>query len=130
MATTTNEYKAYGEKEPTALHEAFAEWLTAKTGVKVDLKSVSLATVLHGQFQGSPENKARRAEAEEAAKAAVAAKKAAAAEKKAAAPAKKVAAKKTAAPAKKATVVSGGTAKKATPAKKKTSALKAVDPAF
>ena len=111
--TTTTDYKVYGDKEPTELHEAFAAWLTAKTGVKVDLKSVSLATVLHGQFQGSPENRARRVAAEKAAKEALAAKKAEKAAKKAAAPAKKVAAKKTAAPA-----------------KKKAGALKAADPVF
>lgn len=123
--STGRDLAAYADKVPSDHNVAFAAWITENTGVKVDVKSISLAVALVHEYQKSPENKARRAEAAKAAKVA-------AAEKKAAAPAKKAGnpAKKTAAPAKKATVVSSGAPKKAAPAKKKAGALKAVDPVF
>lgn len=109
--STGRDLAAYADKKPTDHSVAFAAWITDNTGVKVDVKSVSLAVALVHEYQKSPENKARRAEAAKASKAA-------AAEKKAAAPAKKAA--KKAAPAKKTAA-----------AKKKTGgALKSVDPVF
>lgn len=107
------DYSSYQDKAPGDLHTTFATWISDKTGIKVDAKSVWLAVVLHGDFQRSPENKARNAERKankEATLKARAEKKEAAAKpvKKTSAP-KPAAAKKTAAkPA----------AKKAAPAKK------------
>jgi len=60
---------ALAEKDPTPLHENFANWLTRETGYEVDLKTVQLAAVLRGAFQKSEENQAdleqRRAAAEQ-----------------------------------------------------------------
>lgn len=107
------------DREPTAMHTSYADWITEQTGYEVDAKSIQLGTLLRGEYQKSDVNQAlmasraeeRAAEAEareqkkeerEAAKEEKAAK---AAEKKAAAKeaksAEKPAAKK-AAPAKKA----------------------------
>jgi hypothetical protein len=47
---------------PTDLHKAFAAWITEKTGVEVDLKTVQLVTTLRMDFQASPENQASLAE--------------------------------------------------------------------
>lgn len=117
------EFARYVEQEPTSMQEFFADWLTQKTGYKVDVRSVILGSLLRGKFQKSAENQARlaenaaareaEAEEREARRAARAEKKAereaaskekAAAPKKAAKPAAKKAApaRKTAAPAKKA----------------------------
>jgi hypothetical protein len=46
---------------PTALHEDFAKWLTAQTGVEVDLKTVQLVTIFRMDYQASPENQANLA---------------------------------------------------------------------
>lgn len=46
----------YLEKEPTSLHENFADWLTRQTGYEVDLKTVQLATALRMTFQRSEDN--------------------------------------------------------------------------
>jgi hypothetical protein len=79
MAKNTN-YEARAAAKPTALHEAFAEWLFIQTGVKVDLKSVQLACSMRMDFQASPENQAdlakRKANAAAAKKASAARKKA------------------------------------------------------
>lgn len=66
--------------EPTELHKHFAEWLTAQTGIEVDLKTVQLAVIFRMDFQASPENQAVLAAKKAAA---VANKKASAARKKA-----------------------------------------------
>lgn len=66
--------------EPTELHKHFAEWLTAQTGIEVDLKTVQLAVIFRMDFQASPENQAVLAAKKAAA---VAAKKSSAARKKA-----------------------------------------------
>jgi hypothetical protein len=55
----------YVDKEPTAVHEACAEWIEANTGYEVDLKSVQLTALLYGRFQKSPENQERIAAARE-----------------------------------------------------------------
>lgn len=65
---------------PTALHEAFAAWITEQTGVEVDLKTLQLVTVLRHDFQASPENQAELAKR----KANAAAKRKSSAERKAA----------------------------------------------
>ena len=45
------------DKDPSDLHERFAEWLVEKTGYEdVDVKSVQLACALRIEFQKSPEN--------------------------------------------------------------------------
>lgn len=57
------DYTGYVDKEPTALQEAFAEWLVDQVGVKFANKQaekafdegVRLATTLRMQFQASPE---------------------------------------------------------------------------
>lgn len=77
---TPKNYEAIAAKAPTQLHEDFAHWLFIQTGVKVDLKTVQLVTVLRMDFQASPENQKNLADRK--AKAA-AAKKASAARKKA-----------------------------------------------
>jgi len=77
---TPKNYEAIAAKAPTQLHQDFAEWLYLQTGVRVDLKTVQLVTVLRMDFQASPENQAKLAERK--AKAA-AAKKASAERKKA-----------------------------------------------
>jgi len=77
---TPKNYEAIAAKAPTQLHEDFAQWLYVQTGVRVDLKTVQLVTVLRHDFQASPEN--QQALAERKAKAA-AAKKASAERKKA-----------------------------------------------
>lgn len=53
---TAKNYEAIAAKNPTQLHEDFAQWLFVQTGVKVDLKTVQLVTVLRMDFQASPEN--------------------------------------------------------------------------
>jgi len=82
MAANTNKtpknYEAIAAKAPTQLHEDFAEWLFVQTGVRVDLKTVQLVTVLRMDFQASPENQKALAER----KAAAAARKKASAERK------------------------------------------------
>lgn len=80
MSKTPKNYEAIAAKAPTQLHEDFAHWIFIQTGVKVDLKTVQLVSVLRMDFQASPENQANLAERK--AKAA-AAKKASAARKKA-----------------------------------------------
>lgn len=65
-------YPAYAEDAPSKLHIRFADWLMANTHVKPEdeasfRKGVQLATVLHGQYRKSPENKAATA-AEKAAR--------------------------------------------------------------
>jgi hypothetical protein len=83
MAAKTNtpkNYEAIATKAPTQLHEDFAQWLYIQTGVKVDLKTVQLVSVLRMDFQASPENQKNLADRK--AKAA-AAKKASAERKKA-----------------------------------------------
>src|SRR5690242_9973246 len=77
---TPKNYEALAAKAPTQLHEDFAQWLYVQTGVRVDLKTVQLVTVLRHDFQASPEN--QKALADRKAKAA-AAKKASAERKKA-----------------------------------------------
>lgn len=77
---TPKNYEAIAAKAPTQLHEDFAQWLYVQTGVRVDLKTVQLVTVLRHDFQASPEN--QKALADRKAKAA-AAKKASAERKKA-----------------------------------------------
>src|SRR3546814_8085432 len=64
--------KTFAERaaaEPTELHKAFAKWIEEKTGQKVDLKTVQLASVLRMDFQRSDENQAalkeRKAKAEQ-----------------------------------------------------------------
>lgn len=61
---------------PTQLHKDFAEWLFIQTGVKVDLKTVQLVTVMRHDFQKSEENQkalaARKASAAKAKKASAA----------------------------------------------------------
>lgn len=48
------------EKEPTALHVGFKDWLERQTGLtNLDLKSIQLATVLRMEYQRSDENQAR-----------------------------------------------------------------------
>lgn len=126
----TRDVASYADKAPSANHKALAAWITEQTGVKVDVKSVSLAVLLVHEWQKSPEGKAHRVALAKDSKEAVAAKKATTAAKKTAAPAKKAAAKKTAAPAKEASVLAGGAAKKTAPAKKKAGALKAAGPVF
>jgi hypothetical protein len=82
-ANTNSNKKSYEERaaaKPTQLHEDFANWLFIQTGVKVDLKTVQLATTMRMDFQSSPEN--QKALADKKAKAA-ADKKASAAKKKA-----------------------------------------------
>lgn len=75
---TPKNYEAIAAKAPTHLHEDFAQWLYIQTGVKVDLKTVQLVTVLRMDFQASPENQKALAER----KANAAAKKKASAERK------------------------------------------------
>src|SRR3546814_13019037 len=53
--------KTFAERaaaEPTELHKQFAAWIEEKTGQKVDLKTVQLASVLRMDFQRSDENQA------------------------------------------------------------------------
>lgn len=58
----------YQDKEPTALHVNYADWLAAETGCEIDLKSVQLATALRMNYQRSDANQGlleiRRAESE------------------------------------------------------------------
>jgi hypothetical protein len=75
---STKNYEALAAKAPTQLHKDFAEWIFIQTGVRPDLKTVQLVTVLRMDFQASPENQAKLAER----KAAAAAKKKASAERK------------------------------------------------
>jgi hypothetical protein len=75
---TPKNYEALAAKAPTQLHEDFAEWIFIQTGVRPDLKTVQLVTVLRMDFQASPENQAKLAERKQAA----AAKKKASAERK------------------------------------------------
>lgn len=69
-ATTAKTFAERAASDPTDLHKAFAEWLTEKTGVKVDLKTVQLVTTMRMDFQKSDENqsalKERKANAEKA----------------------------------------------------------------
>lgn len=44
------------EAEPTQLHQDFAAWIEAKTGIKPDLKTVQLACIFRMEFQASEEN--------------------------------------------------------------------------
>ena len=53
--------KHIADKEPTALHEGFVEWLKKETGYDADPKSVQLACVLRMDYQRSEENQARLA---------------------------------------------------------------------
>jgi hypothetical protein len=80
MSNTAKNFEAIAAKAPTQLHEEFAHWIFIQTGVKVDLKTVQLVSVLRMDFQASPENQKNLAERK--AKAA-AAKKASAERKKA-----------------------------------------------
>ena len=59
-------YEKLVDKDPTELHERFADWLVEKTGYEdVDLKSVQLACALRIDFQRSPENQEALAEKRE-----------------------------------------------------------------
>lgn len=108
-----------GEKEPTALHVEFLEWLETNTGISgLDLKSVQLATVLRGDFQRSDQNQ-KRLQASKAAKAEAAKARAAAKAEREAKSAQKAAAKK-AAPAKKAVAKKSSPPAKKAPAKRPT----------
>ncbi|PNG96568.1 hypothetical protein [Streptomyces malaysiensis] len=80
MSKTPKNYEAIAAKAPTALHEAFAQWIYEQTGFRPDLKSVQLAVALRMDYQASPENQADLAERK---RKAAAAKKASAAAKKA-----------------------------------------------
>lgn len=53
------EFGQYADKEPTAVHEACAQWIEENVGYEVDLKSVQLTALLYGKFQRSPENQER-----------------------------------------------------------------------
>lgn len=64
-----NTFAERAASEPTELHKAFAAWLEEQTGVKVDLKTVQLATTMRMDFQRSDENQAHLAERKAAAKA-------------------------------------------------------------
>jgi hypothetical protein len=75
---TPKNYEAIAAKAPTQLHEDFAQWIYVQTGVRVDLKTVQLVSVLRMDFQASPENQKNLAERKQAA----AAKKKASAERK------------------------------------------------
>jgi len=68
---TADRFEKLVDKDPSDLHERFAEWLVDKTGYEdVDTKTVQLACSLRIEFQKSPENQAvlaeKRAAAEEA----------------------------------------------------------------
>lgn len=55
------DYSQYLTKAPSSLHEGFAKYIQEKTGVEtVDVKVIQLALALHGEYQASPENKARQ----------------------------------------------------------------------
>jgi len=77
---TPKNFEAIAAKAPTQLHEDFAHWIFIQTGVKVDLKTVQLVSVLRMDFQASPENQKnladRKAKAADAKKASAARKKA------------------------------------------------------
>ncbi|WP_333745907.1 hypothetical protein [Streptomyces sp. IBSBF 2950] len=55
------------EAEPTQLHQDFAAWIEAKTGIKPDLKTVQLACIFRMEFQASEENQKSLAERKAAA---------------------------------------------------------------
>jgi hypothetical protein len=110
------------EKEPTQLHQDFADWLEAETGYKPDIKSVQLATVLRMDFQRSDRNQqsleARRQAKIQAEQDREKRRQDRAAKKTA--PAKKTAAKKSSAtPAKKASAPAKKTAAKKAPARRR-----------
>lgn len=71
--TSNSNFKARAAAQPTELHKAFAEWLAAKTGCTIDLKTLQLATTMRHDFQKSEENQkalaARKAKAAKAKKA-------------------------------------------------------------
>lgn len=75
MTSKTN-FEARAAAQPTELHKAFAEWLAVKTGCKIDLKTLQLATTMRHDFQRSEENQkalaARKAKAAKAKKASAA----------------------------------------------------------
>src|SRR3546814_18949079 len=59
----TERYEKLVDKDPTELHERFADWLVEKTGYEdIDQKSVQLACALRIDFQRSPENQELLAE--------------------------------------------------------------------
>jgi len=67
----TERFTKLVDKDPSDLHERFAEWIADKTGYEdVDVKSVQMACALRIEFQKSPENQEvlaeKRAAAEEA----------------------------------------------------------------
>jgi hypothetical protein len=109
------------EKEPTQLHQDFADWLEAETGYKPDIKSVQLATVLRMDFQRSDRNQqsleSRRQAKIQAEQDREKRRQDRAAKKSA--PAKKTASKKAAAPAKKASAPAKKTAAKKAPARRR-----------
>lgn len=106
------------DKEPTQLHQDFADYIQEQTGIEVDVKAVQLATILRMDFQRSETNQARLQASKAAREAAAQAR----ADKRAAREAAKTekastSTKKAAAPAKKtATAGKASTAK--APAKK------------
>ena len=66
----TERFTKLVDKDPSDLHERFAEWISETTGYEdVDVKSVQMACALRIEFQKSDENQAvlaeRRAGAEE-----------------------------------------------------------------
>lgn len=65
---TTLENKVTADREPSALHENFRDWIEETTGYDADLKTVQLAASLRIKFQKSEVNqedlKARKAAAE------------------------------------------------------------------
>ncbi|QKY78610.1 hypothetical protein SEA_DRYAD_72 [Streptomyces phage Dryad] len=66
---STERFTKLVDKDPSVLHERFAEWIADKTGYEdVDVKSVQMACALRIEFQKSPENQEvlaeRRADSE------------------------------------------------------------------
>lgn len=59
------------DREPTALHKNFAQWIEDETGYKPDLKSVQIAASLRIKFQRSDMNQKDLAERKERAAAEV-----------------------------------------------------------
>lgn len=54
--TEQNAYAHLAEKDPTPLHQNYADWLKFTTGAEIDVKTLQLATSLRHVFQRSPEN--------------------------------------------------------------------------
>lgn len=58
-AEPTKDWTYLLEKDPSELHETFAQWISAELGVEFDAKNVQVVLAMHHTFQKGERNKSR-----------------------------------------------------------------------